>query len=105
MTKVRFLLTLACALATVTAPLTVLAQDAQRYSRIIIKFRDDGAGKGRTQSVADAESRVRALNRGTLSYLKSVSPLTHVARTAQPLRHAELQVLSLIHISEPTRPY
>ncbi|MBK6568659.1 S8 family serine peptidase [Candidatus Aalborgicola defluviihabitans] len=105
MTKVRFLLTLACALATVTAPLTVLAQDAQRYSRIIIKFRDDGAGKGRTQSVADAESRVRALNRGTLSYLKSVSPLTHVARTAQPLRHAELQVLAQAIATDPRVEY
>ncbi len=85
----------------------------QRLDRLIIKFKDgtdaSGNAKSSAQSVALAQDRVQALNtfsvtsKGgvTLSYLKSVTGSTHVARTSQPMAHAELSALALTVSQDP----
>lgn len=114
-TTLRLLLVLACALAT-TTPLLAPAQtapgingtasaSATRYHRIIIKFRDDGSGRNLAQSATSARERVNALNNTALTYLKSVSPNTHVASTAQPLRDTELRALAQTVARDPRVEY
>jgi serine protease len=116
MTKtLRLPLALACALAT-TTPLLAPAQttpgangttaaSGPRYQRLIIKFRDDGSSRIQAQSVASARERVNAINNPELTYLKSVSPNTHVARTAQPLRDTELRALAQTVARDPRVEY
>jgi serine protease len=85
-------------------------------NRLIIKFRDDGSSKTTAQSTTSGPERVLALNRSigtagrattssTLSYLKSVSPHTHVAQTSAPMRHAELQTLAQTLAQDPRVEY
>ena len=86
-----------------------------RMDRLIVKFRDDTARKASAQSVATAAERVTALSDrlaartlvrpGTLSYLKSVSLHTHVARTSQPLSHAALSALAQTLAQDPGVEY
>ena len=87
----------------------------QRLDRLIIKFKD-GTGdtaKNSAQTVVLAQDRVHALNtfsvtgRGgvTLTYLKSVTGSTHVARTSQPMTHAELSALALTVSQDPRVEY
>ena len=76
----------------------------QRLNRLIVKFKDSATANAKTsaQSVALAQDRVQALNtlsitgKGgvTLSYLKSVTSNTHVARTSQAMTHAELNAMA-----------
>jgi len=115
MTGIRLSLVLAGALAATAAPLLAPAQTTPsanpasasglRYHRLIIKFRDDGTGRNLAQSTASARERVNALNNPALAYLKSVSPHTHVARTAQPLRYAELRALAQSVARDPRVEY
>jgi len=114
---IRLSLMLAGLLAATSTPLTAPAQTAagvdsaptassgQRYHRLIIKFRDDGTGRNLAQSADSARARVNALNNPALAYLKSVSPHTHVARTAQPLRYAELRALAQSVARDPRVEY
>lgn len=76
-----------------------------RLDRLIIKFRDDATGKNRALASASGRERIHALNYSSLSYLKSVSNSTHVARTAQPLRHAELRALAQSLARDPRVEY
>jgi len=112
MPAIRHLLAPLCALLAATSTSLAPAQtttdsaaSTPRYQRLIIKFRDDGAGRNRAQSAADGKARVQGLGRASLSYLKSVSPLAHVARTDQPLRRAELQALAQTVARDPRVEY
>ncbi|MES2950217.1 MAG: S8 family serine peptidase [Pseudomonadota bacterium] len=87
----------------------------QRMNRLIVKFRDGVDGnKNKAAQVASAQERVQALNTfaisskagaGTLSYLKSVSHNTHVARTSVPMNHAELSALAQTVAQDPRVEY
>ena len=133
MSATRFFAAVACTSILASASLLALAQntaepavkprktaellwDAQpRLNRLIIKFRDDGSSKTSAQSVTPGQERVQALNRsvamagrttvGTLSYLKSVSQHTHVARTSAAMGHAELQALAQTLAQDPRVEY
>ena len=76
-----------------------------RFNRLIIKFREHTAGKNQALTVASGRERVNALNHATVSYLKSVTPHTHVARTTQPLRYAELHALAMTVARDPRVEY
>ncbi len=85
-----------------------------RLNRIIVKFKDDGT-KNTAQAAALGQDRVRALNHSpavsdrtegtTLSYLKSVSQHTHVARTSEPMTHAALKALAHSVAQDPRVEY
>jgi serine protease len=112
MPAIRHLLAPLCLLLGATSTSLAPAQtatdstaSATRYQRLIIQFRDDSAGRNRAQSAADGQTRIQGLNHPTLGYLKSVSPLAHVARTAQPLRRAELQALAQSVARDPRVAY
>jgi serine protease len=89
----------------------------QRMDRLIIKFKDGSnanpIGKTSAQSVALAQDRVQALNTfsvtgkggATLSYLKSVSGSTHVARTSQTMTRTELSALAQTVEQDPRVEY
>lgn len=81
------------------------AELSARGNRLIIKFREDASDKSRALAAFTGRERINTLNRGTLSYLKSVSSHTHVARTAQPLPHAELQALARSLARDPQVEY
>ncbi len=82
-----------------------------RMDRLIVKFRDQPTDKVNAQSVSMAAQRVTALSNRlaerpaleptTLTYLKSVSAHTHVARTGHPLSHAELSALAQAVAQDP----
>ena len=88
---------------------------AVRMDRLIVKFRDEVTDKVSTQSVTAAADRVAALSArlaarpagglGALSYLTSVSIHTHMARTHQPLSHAELSALAQTVAQDPSVEY
>lgn len=76
-----------------------------QFNRLIIKFKDQAATHAGTFSLNMARSQVALLennatlqiastNVGGLSYLKSVTPQTHVATTGQKLSRAELFALA-----------
>jgi serine protease len=88
----------------------------QRLNRLIIKFKDSSASNSKSSAlgVAGSRDRVQALNTfsvtgkegaATLSYLKSVSGSTHVARTSQPLTHADLSALARTVAQDPRVEY
>ena len=85
----------------------------QRLDRLIIKFKDSSNAKTSPQTVALAQDRVQALNTfsvtgkggATLTYLKSVSGNTHVARTSQPMAHAELVAMAQTVAQDPRVEY
>lgn len=102
---VVLLTTATAGLAPAQTPVPTADAAAPRFQRLIIRFRDDGAGRNRAQSAADGQARIQGLGHGTLSYLKSVSALAHVARTAHPLRRADMQALAQAVARDPRVEY
>ncbi len=93
---------------------------ASRMDRIIVRFKDGTPqgmadnGQNRALQTASVQERVQALNTfavtskagaATLSYLKSVSGNTHVARTSQPMDAAALRVLAQAVAQDPRVEY
>ena len=102
--------------ATLTQQKVLEPGSAVRMNRLIIKFRADTGDKARVAASAELPARVHALNTrlvpatagdtgATLSYLKSVSAHTHVARTSRAMGHAELSALAHTLAQDPRVEY
>jgi serine protease len=85
-------------------------------NRLIIKFRSDGGDKTLALAGTSAQERVHALNArthfgasldagSTLTYLKSVSAHTHVAKTSRAMGHAELSAVAKMVAQDPHVEY
>lgn len=105
MPTIRHIGLLVCALMAAMGAGAAQADLSARGNRIIIKFREDALDKNRALAAATGRERIDALNHRGVNYLKSVSSHTHVARTTQPLRQAELQALAQDLARDPRVEY
>ncbi|MFZ3219811.1 MAG: S8 family serine peptidase, partial [Rhodoferax sp.] len=91
-------------------------QTERQFNRLIIKFKEKAATQAGTFSLNTARSQVALLENnaalqvasttvGGLTYLKSVTPQTHVATTGQKLSRAELFALAKQIEQDPSVAY
>ena len=99
-----------------TSALSGPLQTGAQFNRLIIKFKAKAATPAGTFDLNTARSQVSMLesnaalqvastNVGGLTYLKSVTPQTHVATTGQKLSHAELFALAKQIEQDPNVAY